>query len=178
MYLGSARPAAAGDDDLFITTRPTRDDPWTVPVHIVELATTGYDAGGATTRDGMSILVDTDRTGGRRQLHRASRTTTADAWSAPLLLSEIAPPVSAVEVDPFLVGDVGLLFSSNRTASSFDLWISLRSASDQPFPVPVPITAANTSADERDPWLAADGRTLYFARRNAAGDYDIMMSTR
>jgi hypothetical protein len=178
IYLGSGRAPAAGGADLFIATRPTRDAPWSVPVHVAELSAPGYDAGGAGTRDGLSLVVDTDRTDGLRQLHLARRTQTIVAWSAPVLLDDVAPPVRAAQVDPFLVGDLGLLFSSNRETLDFDLWIALRPALDAAFSPPVPITAANTPADERDPWLAADGRTLYFARRNAAGDYDIMMSTR
>jgi hypothetical protein len=179
MYLGSARPPASGNDDVFIATRATRDAPWSVPVHLVELSTAaGYDGGTAIARDGLAILVDTDRTSGRRQLHRATRATPAAPWSVPTPFADLAPPALAVEVDPFLVGDVALLFASNRTTSNFDLWLALRPVQEKAFAPPTPIAIVNTPEDERDPWLAADGRTLYFARRNAAGDYDIMMATR
>jgi hypothetical protein len=178
MYLGTGRSPAAGGADLFIATRPTRDDPWSVPMQVTELSGTGYDAGGASTRDGLSLVVDTDRTGGLRQLHLARRAQPTVAWSAPVPLDDVAAPATAVQVDPFLVGDLALLFSSNRATPDFDLWIAVRPALDAPFSPPVPITVANTSADERDPWLSADGRTLYFARRNAAGDLDILTATR
>jgi hypothetical protein len=177
MYLGSSRAPSFGDDDVFIATRATRDAPWSTPVHVTELSTPGYDGGTALDGDGLSILVDTDRTSGKRQIHRATRPTTDAPWSTPTVLVDIAPGL-ATEVDPFLVGGVALAFSSTRATPKFDLWIALRPAPGDPFALPTPIAVANTSADERDPWLAADGRTLYFARRNAAGDYDIFTATR
>lgn len=178
MYLGSTRPPSMGDD-LFIATRPTRDAPWSVPVRIGELASPGYDGGAAIDRDGLAIIIDSDRTSGLRSLHRATRPTVDTPWSAPTLLAELASGSGVVAVDPSLAGDVALVFATIRGGpSGFDLWVAVRPAPDESFGAPTPITIANTSAEERDPWLSADGRTLYFARRSAAGDFDIMMATR
>jgi hypothetical protein len=177
MYLGSSRMPTFGNDDIFMATRATRDALWSTPVRVTELSAAGYDGGTALDGDGLAVFVDTDRTSGKRQIHRATRPTTDAPWSTPALLLDLAP-TGAAEVDPSLAGDVALVFSSVRATPNFDLWIAIRPAPDQPFALPTPIAIANTAADERDPGLAADGRTLYFARRNDAGDYDIFTATR
>jgi len=178
MVFGSSRPPAVMDSDLFFAIRTSRDAPWSTPVHIAELAFAGYDAGGTQSLDGLEMFLDSARENGtRRLLHVTTRASTSMPWSAPQLVP-LGTPATRTDVDPFLVSDIALVFSSSRVGPSFDLWIARRPALDHPFGAPEPISIANSSADERDPWLAADGRTLYFARRSAAGDYDIMMSSR
>ena len=59
---------------------------------------------------------------------------------------------------------------------NFDLVRSIRVAKGQ-FTAPVPVQAVCTPADELHPWLAADGKELYFSRNTKEG-WRVFVSTR
>lgn len=59
-----------------------------------------------------------------------------------------------------------IYFASDRPggAGGFDLYVARRTTSAVPFEAPERMTELSTAADGTDPWLAADQRTIYFAR--------------
>jgi hypothetical protein len=46
--------------------------------------------------------------------------------------------------------------------ASSDLFVAWRLSTSAPFLITQPLDDLNTAADERDPWLSPDGKTLYF----------------
>ncbi|MCU0417535.1 MAG: OmpA family protein [Cytophagaceae bacterium] len=72
-----------------------------------------------------------------------------------------------------------LSFSEDSASSNQDLYIALRIGRTT-LSTPIPLRILNTTADESTPYIAADGRTLYFTsnRKGAMGIRDIYMSRR
>ncbi len=85
LYFGSDR---SGDSDIWVTTRPTKNDPWTEPVKL-ELT---VNSGGAWTpsisADGLALFFGSERAGGYGKIDMwvSTRPTTDDAWGEPVNL--------------------------------------------------------------------------------------------
>ena len=69
-----------------------------------------------------------------------------------------------------------LYWHSSRNGSR-DLFMSTRSTADETFTTIVPMTELNSSSEEQDPWLSADGHTSIFVS-DRMGDDDIYIATR
>jgi WD40-like Beta Propeller Repeat len=121
------------------------------------------------------------------QIYLATRPTPGEAFGAPVAISELNHPDGST-VDGFLTDDgLTMFFSSAPVAESADaavpasdggktdagktadagvansdLFVAWRRSTSGPFSFTQPLDDLNTAADERDPWLSPDGRTLYF----------------
>ena len=76
-----------------------------------------------------------------------------------------------------------IFFYSNRTGGSGgnDLWTATRDTVDAPWSTPVNLgPTVNTSASDNQPYLSADGRTLFFSssRPGGSGGIDLYVTTR
>jgi Tol biopolymer transport system component len=104
-FQGPYRPGGFGMSDLWVTTRPTKDDPWGEPVNLG--ATVNSSAGDMTpsiSADGLSLFFHCNRPGGSggNDLWVTTRETTNDPWGPPVNLgptvntasAEIAPSIS------------------------------------------------------------------------------------
>jgi hypothetical protein len=91
------------------------------------------------------------------------------------VLAEGVNPPGLATVDGFLTDDGLTLFFSRSPATSAtdaggdagaaakaDLFVAFRRSTAEGFQVTQPLDDLNTPADERDPWLTPDGKTLYF----------------
>jgi hypothetical protein len=68
-----------------------------------------------------------------------------------------------------------------RITTSTDIWIATRNSVHDAWSLPVNLGAVvNTGFAENQPYLSADGRTLFFAsdRPGGCGGNDLYMSTR
>jgi Tol biopolymer transport system component len=74
-----------------------------------------------------------------------------------------------------------IVFGSTRSngAGGLDIWFSTRRSVHDPWSPPEPLAALNSAANDQQPSLSSDGRTLLFASdRSGIGGTDIWMSTR
>src|SRR5262249_39512953 len=60
---------------------------------------------------------------------------------------------------------------------NFDLLFLIKQSAKADFTTATPVQAVCTEADERHPWLTADGRHLYFSRRQKEGS-QVFVSSR
>lgn len=162
-----------GGRDLYEARRPSRSDGWDTPVNLEILNTSSDESTSTATADELLIIFSSSRSGSQ-DLYLSTRTSTTAPWSPPAALainsaaSDGAPWISAN-------GDV-LYFASDRAggAGGVDIWFSYRSPSAAvAFEPPQLLEGISTSADENDPWLTADRRTIYFNR-----DGDLYRATR
>ena len=69
------------------------------------------------------------------------------------------------------------LFGSDRSGSAgVDIYRATRANTISPFSTPQRISALNSSADDLDPQLTADGTELFFASTRSTGTYRIWRS--
>jgi hypothetical protein len=194
LYFGSNRPGGFGDWDIWVSRRPSTDDPWGPPANLGPPVNTMYvERYPSLSSDGLTLYfselypsMGPFRPGslGASDIWMATRTSRNDPWTAPVNLGS---PISsaASEISPTTSGDgLILIFSSSsaRTGGSggFDLWMSTRASAQDHWGVPVNLVSVNSSSHEVEPALSADGLALVFCsdRGPNVGSFDLWMTTR
>lgn len=170
--------AVAGETDLYYSVRATRSSPWAPRMPIPELANVGSEEiGPSLTADAKTIYFASDRTGDF-ELYVATRPLVTVPWGAPVGIAELSSPL--IDTAPTIADDgLTLWFASSRagTLGRQDVYVAARAGPGDPF-VSTNVTEINTADSETDPWISPDGRTLYFARVDAAGDSEIFVAER
>lgn len=57
----------------------------------------------------------------------------------------------------------------DKETTNFDIYVAVKQGASAAFAEPTPVNAADTEADEMNPWLTADGKQLYFSRKTKEG---------
>jgi hypothetical protein len=57
----------------------------------------------------------------------------------------------------------------DKEIKNFDLYVAVKQNASAAFAEPTPVHAADSEADEINPWLTADGKQLYFSRKTKDG---------
>ena len=179
LHFNSTRPGGFGGRDLWVTTRPTTDDPWAEPVNLGPTVNGSfYEGDPSIPADGLSLYFSdwgNPRPGGSgsADLWLTTRQTIHDDWGTPV---NLGAPLNTIYYDWALnisTDDLLLLFTSNRPGGSGgnDTWMTTRMTRDDPWGPPLNLGPTVNSADEEsDPTLSDDGYTLYFGR-GRAGEY-------
>ena len=169
------RPGGYGSDDLWVTTRKTKDAPWEEPVNLgATVNNSAADWLPSISSDSLVLFFMSDRPGGLgwNDLWFTSRATKNDAWGSPVNLGattnssyyESAPDISA--------DGLSLFFQSDRPGGfgSLDIWMAARPFKGAPWTTPVNLgPPVNTSGWNYAPNISADGRTLYFCSSRPGG---------
>jgi predicted secreted protein len=128
LYFSSRRPGGYGNDDVWVTTRTTRYDPWGEPVHLgTTINTYADDRFPSISSDGLVLFFYSfQRSGGsgNADLCMTMRGTIQDDWNTPVTLGPIVnTPYS--DSGPGISADGRtLFFSSDRPGGlgPWDLW--------------------------------------------------------
>jgi WD40 repeat protein len=194
MFFNSNRGGSIGDVDLWVSYRAhVRDDfAWETPLNLGQgVNTTGFDGGASYFEN---------EEGGTPLLFYGSGATqaTSDIWVAELRgdgtfgnarrIDELS--TAAADQRPMIRFDgLEIFFFSNRDGStpgptgalSSDIWVATRKSILEPWAAPVNLgPTINSPSNEINPYLSADGTTLYFAssRPDGCGGNDLYMTTR
>ena len=176
LLFASGRAPNAGAADIWIATRPDRTSPWSAR-HLDELATaTGDYEPFLARQDALEIFfVHNLVVGGDSFLYVATRPTPADPFANATELVELNGP--GYDGGPW-VDSTGkrILFHSHR-ASSEDIYYATRDGIGAAWTAPVLMPDINSAANDDDPWMSPDGRTIVFSS-DRAGDFNLYISTR
>ncbi|MFV1981187.1 MAG: protein kinase, partial [Rhodothermia bacterium] len=181
----SSRPGGQGHWDLWRCTRSSRNDSWSEPVNLgYELNARTSERSPTLSADGLTLLFSAARAGGpSSDLAISRRASRQDAWSRPIRLSSEINSESA-DGGPALSADgLTLIFHSTRPggSGSSDLWLSSRTSATEAWSEPINLgEIVNTTGNDGNPTLSADGRTLIFegGRPGTIGGHDLWMSRR
>jgi hypothetical protein len=190
LYFASTRPGGFGGEDLWVSRRATRDDPWGPPVNLGPIVNTGAnDRSPALSRDGHLLFFASNRAGGLGGLDLwvSWRAHTRDdfAWQPPVNLGALVN-TAATDAGPnyFENDDAGiplLFLASNRPggAGGLDIYVSALTASGA-FGAPVPVTELNGPTQDLTPGIRFDGLEIIIAsdRVGTVGGQDLWVSTR
>lgn len=132
----------------------------------------------AISADGLTMVAIS---GSPADLVLAKRENLTAQFSAPQTLTALNSDTA--DVAPCLSSNgLTLYFASDRTGGrgGYDLYESNRPTVDDNFSQVARMRQINTSSDETDPTVSADGLTLYFAgnRAGGRGGMDIFIATR
>ncbi len=139
--------------------------------------------------DGLLLIFGSPRPGGVGDVDMwvTMRATINDPWEEPL---NLGPMVNSEynDTDPSLSTDgLSLFFRSDGRPGGYggkDLWLTTRLTEDEPWGKPINLgPTVNSSYDEGDPSISADGLSLYFSdytrpRPGGYGGCDIWVTTR
>ena len=171
LWFGSDRLGGVGMTDIWVASRPNRSAGWLAPVNVIPLNTGVEDIPRPPGQRGLVMpLSSKQATSAVYQTFLAARAGAGAPFGTPVLVSELAYADRST-VDAFLTDDgLTLFFSSQPLPSSdggistpfADLFVAWRQSTSEPFSFTQALDDLNTGGDERDPWLTADGKTLYF----------------
>ncbi|HEY4059727.1 MAG TPA: hypothetical protein VGM39_24100 [Kofleriaceae bacterium] len=173
MYFSSGRlGAASGFSDLFVTRRESLSSVWSAPSPVAELDSTEEDQSAGISPAGLTIYFTSRRTtpqiaGASSNIWMATRTTRANAWSAPALVPELSTTMDEFEPQPDESGLRIVLY--RQIGSDRELMEATRATVGAAWGAPVLITSVNTTGDERSPMLADGGLSIYFSSDRSSG---------
>ena len=180
LFFSSNRAGSAGTD-IWVSERDTIEDDWGEPRLVAELNSADAELDPEVSFDGLTIYFNSTRVvegaQGGFDLYVSTRGTRDGDWSPP----DLIPNVNSALSDMGAVMDreqTTLLLHRNGPAD-LDLYIAGRETPDDDWDTPA-LLSIDSDAQEADPWLSADGLTLYFNsnRTGGSGDSDIYRTTR
>jgi len=143
------------------------------------------DFGSTSSAYGLSLYFNSNRPGGSgdQDLWITMRTTTKDTWGEPVNLGQLVNSSNADNAPGITTDGLLLFFDSDRSGGlgGRDIWVATRSTINDPWGEPVnPGPPINTSYNETDACISADGMELYFSsdRPGGSGGADLWVARR
>ncbi len=177
----SDRAGGVGGRDLWLATRETTTDDFTVARNLAELNTTFDEHTASLTADGRTVVFATNRdtAGGIDDVYAATRASPTSAFEPPTLVPELSSPQD--DSATFISTDgLAMYFASDRPGSMgcLDIFVATRQSPTDPFSSPVPVTELNSAECEDDPSISADGCEVWFSSTRGGAGYEIYRAAR
>jgi len=127
LYFSSNRPGGHGIDDIWVSRRATKNDPWGEPENLgLTVNSPSSDWGHSISPDGLALYFSSNRPGGfgDDDLWVTTRPTTSDPWRPPFNLGSVVNSSYADYATCISSDGYTLLFGSNRPdgCGEFDIW--------------------------------------------------------
>ncbi len=182
LYFQSNRPGGEGLDDIWVSRRATKDDPWGEPENLgPPVNTETWDYNPCLSSDGLELYFaygDLDT-----RLAVTKRDTKDSPWKEPVDLGSVVNNWSCQDT-PWISSDGLLLmftdcwFFDPRPGGygETDIWLTRRKTKDSDWGEPVNLgPPVNTEFAEDCCMISADGSMLYFnsTRPGGSGTYDL-----
>ena len=186
LYFSSRRSGGSGIYDLWVVTRETTDDDWSMPVNLGSTVNSpAVDVGPNISADGLSLYFSSTRDGGYggEDIYVSTRATTEAPWGEPMNLGSTVNGPNA-DAEPSISGDgLSLYFHSMRDDGYgiTDIYLTTKASKDDEWGTPVNLGSTINSSDwDWAPEVQIDGLSLIFGsdRPGGFGDDDIYVSTR
>ncbi|HUU20108.1 MAG TPA: LamG-like jellyroll fold domain-containing protein [Sedimentisphaerales bacterium] len=158
--------------DLYVSTRETTNDPWSVPVSLGSTVNSSYiDGYSSLPSDGLELYFSGRRPGGygQQDIWVTTRDSKSADWGTPV---NLGTTINTSDYDwlPWITPDgLELYFSSNRPGGygGSDIWVATRTSTNDEWEEPVNLgPVVNSTIDDCFPCLSPDGLVLFFS------DYD------
>ncbi len=176
MYFGSDREGGVGEVDLWMSTRPTKDDEWAEPVNLGEsFNSLGWDLGPSLSSDGLEFYFCRED-----DLWVAKRASIDDPWGEP---TNLGPTVNSEEFDcgPCISPDSLTLYFYSFLTDDGAIWMTMRPTVSDAWGPPVKLDSPiDTETLDYWPHITSDGLALLFSsdRGGGFGSADIWIVTR
>jgi len=181
LYFTSSRSGGYGGNDLYMTTRATRNAPWGQAVNMGPKVNTPKDDGcPRVTSDNLELYFNSNRPGGygNGDIYVCRRATISDPWGDPVNLGPVVNSAYHESVPDLSPDGLLLMFADypgGLRPSGYggtDLWMARRATVSSPWQTPVNIgPIVNGQGYEWYPVISPDGSTLYFWSNRIGGQY-------
>jgi len=188
LYMATDRPGGKGDTDVWVSTRPTKNDEWGPPIHIEGPLNTSYaiwEVG--LTADGLQLYFSDGPFSafmpgghGNGDTWVATRSSTSESFGPPVNMPAIINSDHAAWADISPDG-LELYITSHRTGSigACDIWMAKRASEDSPWGSPVNLGSdVNSGLPDQTPDICYDGLTLFLAKGVGPDGMDLWMARR
>jgi len=181
-YSSVPRPGGLGGGDIWITTRPTRSDPWTAPVNLgAPINSFNLDMSPTISGDGLTLVfTSNNRAGGLASwdMWMSMRASVQDLWGQPVNLGSTVNSGNWDGECGISWDGLALFYGTGRTGivGAIDIWMSTRKTLADSWTVGVSLSAVvNSSSNDGTARVSPDMRTLYFCsdRSGGLGSYDL-----
>ena len=181
-YSGTPRPGGVGGGDIWMTTRASRDDPWTTPVNLgAPVNSANLDMSPTVSADGLTLVFTCrDRAGGLGSwdVWMSTRLSVEDPWGQPANLGSGVNSANWDGESGLSADGRALVFGSGRPGivGAIDLWMTTRKTPADPWDVAVSLgPAVNSVRNDGTGRFFPDMRTLCFCsdRPGGFGGYDL-----
>jgi hypothetical protein len=180
-FYGPDRSGGQGGHDLWMTKRASLNDPWGTPVNLGSVInSSAQEVSGSISNDALVMIFASNRAGGsgNYDLWMSTRPTKQQDWGTPVNLGPLINSSGADYECCLSCDGLVLLFMSDRAGGlgGSDAWMTVRRSINDPWGPPVNLgPPVNTSAEDGNVVISADGRMLYFAstRLGGLGGWDI-----
>jgi Tol biopolymer transport system component len=182
LYFSDHAPGVRSDGhgraDLWITTRPTKDDPWGVPMNLGPVVNSSADDEFPDlSADGLSLYFSSNRAGGlgHYDLWVTTRATTDDAWQEPVNLGSKVNSTYGDAGPRISTDGLSLYFSDFRTArpggyGGWDCYVTTRATVSDPWGAPVNLgPVVNGPGFDAGPNVSADGLIMFLHNNRPGG---------
>ena len=153
--------------DLYVSTRETTNDPWSVPMSLGSTVNSNKnDDFASLSGNGLELYFSSARPQGWRDIWVTKRDSKGDNWQIPV---NLGPTINSAGMDctPWITQDgLELYLSSDRPGGygDVDIWVATRATPSDEWGEPVNLgTPVNTAAGEYYPCLSPDGLLLFFS---------------
>lgn len=180
IFFHSTDSDGLGGRDIWFARRASPDEPFTDPVHPVEVNSDRDDRHPAISGDGLTLYFASTRPGGLggADIWVATRLDRMSPFSAPVLVSGVNSGFN--ETAPMISADgATLYFSSNRSGGTggSDIWMA--KGAGAVFFTPEELTELNTERSEGSVAISADELEIFVqSDREGSQDFDIWVATR
>ena len=190
LFFSSNRPGGMGITDIWVTMRPTKDDPWVEPENLGSTVNSpDKEWSPCISSDGLELYFHSDRPGGSGYMDlwvtklQILERNPKGYWSAP---ENLGTTVNSAYLDgsPYIANNgLEFFFTSDRPGGfgDYDIWMMKRARIEDPWGEPVnPGETINSASEDRVGCLSPDGLILFFDsdRPGGYGERDIWMSKR
>jgi hypothetical protein len=105
--------------------------------------------------------------GGKFDIMMAQRKSTKSAWGKgevpdSYMQSQVDDRGACLSRDGEYPQYLYFATRKDKNAKNFDLYVAVKQGAKKVFAEPTPLKATNSGDDERNPWLSANGKQLYF----------------
>ncbi len=167
-YVLTERDGHFANTEIYGSVRPDTASAWPSPGPVPELNSNAQDHIYWVSQDQTEAYMarhGNPAPSAFGDIYRTTRTTPADPWETPQIVSELSGPDFERQFHLTADGLCGI-FSSNRSGSTggVDFWEASRSDLSSPWSIPTFLSELSSPLEDRGSQLSADGLTLYFSR--------------
>jgi Tol biopolymer transport system component len=182
-YVSSTRTGGLGNFDLWGASRASSAGTFGTATNLAALNSAAADYRPTLTADGLTIFFDSNRGSPDTHYHIyvATRADVAADFGTPSLLTAINQANTDDQSPNVSADGTVLYFMSNRGGTTgFDLYRATRANTGVPFGTPTAVAELNSTSNDEDPTLSADGLTIFFDsdRSGGQGRLDLWTATR
>jgi len=152
-------PADSALPDSAVAPRCDPTKPFGQPTVVPNINSTGRDQG-AQLVDELTLYFGSDRSGSAG-LYVATRSSPTSPFSTPVPLSAIN--MTGAASGPALTGDGLTMYYAVASAQTLgDIYVTARADKGSTFLAGTPVVQVNSTTEDLDPFITADGAALYF----------------